>query len=158
MSDAGHDRDTSSDRVEIAALIRDCYAMVSGPAGPRDWSRQAEIFHPDCRQMRTGVDANGEPWIEIFSPDAYAANADALLSTMDFYEVELANRIEVFGNMAQAWSSYEAKHHPGDAEPERRGINAFHFYKGPEGQWRIISMIWDNERDGLALPAEMTQA
>lgn len=156
MSDASVDN--ASDKAEIAALIRDCYAMVSGPAGPRDWSRQAEIFHPDCRQMRTGVDANGEPWIEIFSPDAYAANADALLSTMDFYEVELVNRIEVFGNMAQAWSSYEAKHHPGDAEPERRGINAFQFYKGPEGQWRIISMIWDNERDGLALPDAMTQA
>ncbi len=74
---------------------------------------------------------------------------------MDFYEVELVNRIEVFGNMAQAWSSYEAKHHPGDAEPERRGINAFQFYKGPEGRWRIVSMIWDNEREGLSLPPEM---
>ena len=85
------------DKAEIAALIRDCYAMISGPAGPRDWSRQGELFHPDCRQMRTGVDANGAPWIEIFSPDQYAVNADALLSTMDFYEVELVNRIEVFG-------------------------------------------------------------
>ena len=154
MSDAALDKD----KAEIAALIRDCYAMVSGPAGPRDWSRQGELFHPDCRQMRTGVDANGAPWIEIFSPDEYAANADALLSTMDFYEVALVNRIEVFGNMAQAWSSYEAKHHPDDVEPERRGINAFQFYKGPEGRWQIISMIWDNERAGLTLPEAMTQA
>jgi hypothetical protein len=154
MSDVALDKD----KAEIAALIRDCYAMVSGPAGPRDWSRQDELFHPDCRQMRTGVDANGAPWIETFSPDEYAANADALLSTMDFYEVALVNRIEVFGNMAQAWSSYEAKHHPDDTEPERRGINAFQFYKGPEGRWQIISMIWDNERAGLTLPEAMTQA
>lgn len=158
MSDDALDSATSSDRAEIAALIRDCYAMVSGSAGPRDWSRQGELFHPDCRQMRTGMDANNTPWIEIFSPEEYATNADALLSTMDFYEVELVNRIEVFGNMAQAWSSYEAKHHPDDAEPERRGINAFQFYKGPEGKWRIISMIWDNERAGLSLPGDMTQA
>lgn len=145
----------AADRREIEAAIRECYAMISGPAGPRDWSRQDAIFHPDCRQMRTGVDADGMPWMETFTPEEYRANADALLSRMDFYEVELVNRIEVFGNMAQAWSSYEAKHHPGDAEPERRGINAFQFYKGPEGHWRIVSMIWDNEREGLSLPLEM---
>ncbi|MBL4791669.1 MAG: hypothetical protein JKY97_01700, partial [Citromicrobium sp.] len=96
------------DLVEIEAAIRECYAMISGPAGPRDWSRQDAIFHPDCRQMRTGVDADGMPWMETFTPEEYRANADALLSRMDFYEVELVNRIEVFGNMAQAWSSYEA--------------------------------------------------
>jgi hypothetical protein len=149
---------SAQDEAEIEQLIQDCYAMVSGPAGPRDWSRQDEIFHPECRQMRTGVDEAGHPWMMIFSLDEYSANADALLSTTDFYEVALVNRVSVFGNMAQAWSSYEAKHHPDDADPERRGINAFQFYKGPNGRWQIVSMIWDNERDGLSLPADMTQA
>jgi hypothetical protein len=154
MSDARLD----ADKAEIEAVITECYAMISGPAGPRDWSRQAAIFHPMSRQIRTGVDAAGTPWLEAFSPDEYAASADALLRTIDFHEIALVNRIEVFGNMAQAWSSYEAKHHPDDDTPERRGINAFHFYKGEDGKWQIIAMIWDNERDGLSLPPDMTQA
>ena len=143
----------SGDETQIRALITGCYAMVSGPAGPRDWSRQDEFFHPACRQMRTSLDESGRSRIEIMDLDDYAANAGARLQTMDFHEIELDCRIDVFGNMAQAWSRYEAKHHPDDAVPERRGINSFQFYKGPDGRWQIISMIWDNERDGLELPA-----
>ena len=144
------------DEAEIRSLIRVCYEMVSGPAGPRDWSRQDEIFHPDCRQIRTGQHADGTPWMEMFDLDQYRTNADETLAGMDFHEIELVNRIDIFGNMAQAWGSYEAKHHPDDAKPERRGINSFQFYKGPDGRWQIISMIWDNERDGLSLPDDMT--
>ena len=153
MSDAS----LAADKAEIDRVIHECYAMISGPAGPRDWSRQAELFHPMSRQIRTGVDESGKPWLEAFSPEDYAANADAVLRTMDFHEIALVNKIEVFGNMAQAWSSYEAKHHPDDKTPERRGINAFHFYKGESGRWQIIAMIWDNEREGLSLPENMTQ-
>lgn len=153
MSDAS----LAADKAEIEGVIAECYAMISGPAGPRDWSRQDAIFHPMSRQIRTGVDEDGQPWLEAFAPNEYAANADAVLRTMDFYEIALVNRIEVFGNMAQAWSSYEAKHHPDDETPERRGINAFHFYKGEAGRWQIIAMIWDNEREGLSLPESMTQ-
>ena len=143
----------SEDEAQIRRLIHECYAMISGPAGPRDWSRQAELFHPACRQMRTSLDAQGKAQIEIMDLADYAANAGARLATMDFYEVELDSRVDVFGNMAQAWGRYEAKHHPGDSVPERRGINSFQFYKGADGRWQIISMIWDNERDGLRLPA-----
>lgn len=45
MSDAS----LAADKAEIEQLITDCYAMISGPAGPRDWSRQAELFHPMSR-------------------------------------------------------------------------------------------------------------
>jgi len=148
----------TEDEKAIRAVITECYAMISGPAGPRDWSRQDAIFHPDCIQMRTGLDETGKPWITRMTLDDYRENAGTMLMTVDFFEVELVNRIDVFGNMAQAWGSYEAKHHPDDATAERRGINSFQFYKGEDGRWRIISMIWDNERDGLTLPAEMTQA
>jgi 2-polyprenyl-6-methoxyphenol hydroxylase-like FAD-dependent oxidoreductase len=39
-----------------------------------------------------------------------------------------------------------------DAEPERRGINSIQLFKDTDRGWRIIAMIWDNEREGLALP------
>ena len=48
--------DRARDRQAIEAQLDAMYAMVSGPAGPRDWSRQMEIFHPMCRQIRTGLE------------------------------------------------------------------------------------------------------
>ena len=145
----------TEDECEIRAIITECYAMISGPAGPRDWARQDAIFHPDCIQMRTNVDENGRSQITRMTLDEYEKNAAPLLMKMDFYEVELVNRIDIFGNIAQAWGSYIAKSAPEDTEAERRGINAFQFFKDDGGDWKIISMIWDNERAGLELPADM---
>ena len=133
----------------IGAVVDAMYAMVSGPAGPRDWSHQRDVFHPDARQMRTGVDEAGRSWIQIMDPEAYRADTAAFFAANDFYEVEVARRIDVMGNMAHVWSLYEAYAEPGRATPERRGINSIQLYDDGVAGWRIISMIWDNERPGL---------
>jgi ketosteroid isomerase-like protein len=142
----------TDDETQIRAVITECYAMISGPAGPRDWSRQYAIFHPDCIQMRTSLDADGKSQVLRMGLDEYSENASKIWMDMDFHELELDCRVDVFGNMAQAWSLYEAKHHPDDAVPERRGINSFQFFKDADGRWLIMSMIWDNEREGVSLP------
>ena len=139
------------DEQAIAVVVQGMYAMISGPAGPRDWSRQDEFFHPDCRQIRTGMGADGKPWLLQFSLAEYRANADALLADKDFFEVELARETRVFSNIAHVWSKYEAKTSPDDTVPERRGINSIQLFKGADGRWQIISMIWDNERPGLSI-------
>lgn len=133
------------DQREIVAVLDGLYEMISGPAGPRDWTRQYDFFHPDCRQMRTGKDEEGRTWIKSFSPEAYRAEADAIFVNQSFYEIEVAREIRVFGNIAHVWSAYEAKTDPEDQTPERRGINSIQLYNDGNG-WRIISMIWDNER------------
>ena len=137
------------DEAAIGAVVDAMYAMVSGPAGPRDWSRQGEVFHSEARQMRTGVDEMGQPWIRIMHPRAYQADTAAFFAVNDFFEIEIARRIDVLGNMAHVWSLYEARHAPADTTPERRGINSIQLYNDGAG-WRIISMIWDNERPGVA--------
>lgn len=141
----------SDEASAIGAVIDGMYAMISGPAGPRDWRRQDEFFHPDCRQIRTGVDADGTPWMKMFTLDEYRENADRLLAGMDFYEVEIARELRIFGNIAHAWSAYEARAAPDAAETERRGINSIQLYREAGGRWRIIHMIWDNERPGLSI-------
>ena len=73
--------------------------------------------------------------------------------THDFYEVEIAQRIDLFGNIAHAWSAYEARDALDDEVPERRGINSIQLFRDPELGWRIMAMIWDNEREGVSLPA-----
>ena len=141
-----------SEEARIGSVIDEIYAMISGPAGPRDWSRQTAIFHPDARQMRTGVDESGGPWIKIMSLDEYRENTTPFFAANAFYEVEIARRIDVFGNMAHVWSAYEARTALDDANPERRGVNSIQLYRDETGRWQIMSMIWDNEREGLRLP------
>jgi hypothetical protein len=135
----------------IGQVIDGMYAMISGPPGPRDWSRQTALFHPDARQMRTGLDEAGVSWIRIMDLDSYRADTTPFFDAEPFFEVELARRIQIFGNMAHVWSQYEAKRAPDDLVPERRGVNSIQLFKDAEAGWRIISMIWDNEREGLSL-------
>jgi hypothetical protein len=140
------------DEAAIGAAIDGMYAMISGPAGPRDWSRQPDWFHPDCRQVRTGVDAQGRPWRQAFTLAEYSADADVLLAERDFFETELSRELRVFGNVAHAWSRYEARTSPHALTPERRGINSIQLLREADGRWRIVHMTWDNERPGLSLP------
>lgn len=137
------------EKTRVGAVVDEMYDMISGPAGPRDWTRQAGCFHPDARQMRTGVDGAGTPWIKIMSPAEYQADVTPFFTTTPFFEVEIARRIDVLGNMAHVWSLYEARNAPDDATPERRGINSIQLFKGADDAWKIVSMIWDNERPGV---------
>ena len=135
-----------NDEAEIGTVIDEMYAMISGPKGPREWSRQANCFLPDARQVRTWVDEQGRPRKLGMSLDDYRANTTPFFAANDFYEVETDRRIDLFGNIAHVWSHYEARRTPDDADVERRGINSIQLFRDPDHGWRIIHMIWDNER------------
>lgn len=135
-----------NDEAEIGAAIDEMYAMISGPAGARDWSRQANCFRPEARQVRTWVDEQGRPVKKSMSLDEYARDTTPFFETNDFYEVETGRRIDLFGNIAHVWSAYEARRSPDDADVERRGINSIQLFNDPDRGWRIIHMIWDNAR------------
>ncbi len=136
-------------RTDIGSVVDAMYACISGPAGPRDWETQKLVFHPESRQARTGVDEDRRAWIKIMGREDYVENVTPYFDVTDFYEVETARRIDVFGNMAHVWSVYEARTHPDDETPERRGINSIQLYRDTDGLWSILHMIWDNERDGV---------
>ena len=136
---------------QLDALLDAFYDTISGPAGPRDWSRERDIFHPAARLMRTGVDAGGRPWVRVMSVDDYIADTTPFFAANDFYEIEVARRVERFGNVAQARSVYEARRRPGDPELLKRGVNFIQLYHDGD-RWWLISVLWDNEREGVAVP------
>lgn len=135
-----------SDREEIGAAIDEMYDSISGPKGPRDWSRQANSFLPEARQVRTWVDEAGRPAKKMMTLDEYERDTTPFFATNDFYEIETERRIDLFGNIAHVWSKYEARRSPNDEDVERRGINSIQLFRDPDAGWRIIHMIWDNER------------
>jgi hypothetical protein len=145
----------TDDRAAIGAAVDEMYDMISGPAGPRDWSRQSTCFHPEARQIRTWIGADGRATFKAMGLADYAADTTPFFAANPFYEVEIGRRIDLFGNIAHVWSAYEARSALGDAQPERRGINSIQLFRDPDRGWRIIAMIWDNERHGLELPPEL---
>ncbi len=138
---------------QLESLIATYYDTISGPAGPRDWDRERAIFHPCARLMRTGVDDDGRPWIRVMSVDEYARDTAAFFAADDFYEIEVARRVDRFGNLAHVRSTYEARRHPDAPELLKRGVNSIQlFHDGT--RWWVVSVLWDNERPGVEVPAE----
>lgn len=135
-----------TDEQAIGAVIDEMYDMISGPAGQRDWSRQANCFLPEARQVRTFVDSEGRPAMLAMGLDEYRENVTPFFAENPFYEVETSRRIDLFGNIVHVWSSYEARTSPEAEDVERRGINSIQLFRYPEMGWRIVAMIWDNAR------------
>jgi len=138
---------------QLASLIDEFYAIISGPAGPRDWSRERAILHPQARLMRTGVDENGKPWIRVMSLDEYIADTAPFFAAGDFHEIEVARRVDRFGNWAHLRSVYEARRSPGDPELLKRGVNSIQLFHDGE-RWQVVSVLWDNEREGVEVPSD----
>lgn len=138
---------------EIRVLLTKLYALVSGPPGfERDWTAQAELFHPSAKMIRTSVDADGTPQALVMTIQDYPKNFRKLLDGVGFYERETHCNVDVFGNMAHAFSTYEAWADAAQTEFIKRGINSIQFYN--DGRtWRIVNMIWDDERPGLVMPS-----
>lgn len=134
---------------ELSAMVRQVYACISGPAGaPRDWAGFRALHHPRALSLRTVVHPDGRVEQLLFSVDEYIANVTPRFATQDFYEIEIAQRIERFGQVAHIWSQYEARSEPAGALIKRgaNSIQAAH----DGARWWIVSTIWDDERPGLS--------
>ena len=143
-----------SDVTDIDSIIKKMYATISGPAGAeRDWDRMRSFYYPGADLVRTGTDDAGVPWALVMDIEAYIENVTPMFQEMSFYEVEIARRTETFGNIAQVFSTYEARSAPDDDKPIKRGINSIQLFNDGR-RWWIINMLWDNERDDNPMPAK----
>jgi hypothetical protein len=142
LSPAAKAADTDS----IDSVIKAVYEAISGPAGsPRDWVRFKALFADGARLIP--VRAAGPA---VSTPDEYAERAKPIFEKAGFYETELARKLETFGNIAHAFSTYESRHAPGE-KPFARGINSFQLVKIGD-TWKVMTIFWDSERPGNPLP------
>ena len=159
---AGHvgwPKGKAEDVSSIDGLMAALYDVISGPAGkPRDWDRFRSLFAPDGRLGIVRVDhpaVDGQPAkpgdVYFLTPDMYVERDAPFFAKEGFFEHGIANRVEQFGNLVSVWSTYESRHAPEDAKPFARGINSIQLVKA-QGRWWIASILWEDEREGLALP------
>lgn len=141
------DEDVSS----IDGIIRALYEVISGPAGaPRDWDRDRKLFIAGARLVPTRPRPEGGAIADVFDVEGYIASRSPMFEKDSFFETEIARRTFVFGNIAHILSSYELSRSPGE-KPFMRGVNSIQlFHDG--ARWWVLSIVWDNERPGSALP------
>ena len=140
----------------IDAIVAALYDVISGPAGQaRDWNRLRSLFVPTARMMPVGVRADGSAGMRLLQVNDYVASSGPLLVEKGFHERELARRTERFGHIAHVFSTYEGKV-AGDAPP-MRGINTIQLMNDGR-RWWIVSLMWEAESPGLALPAHYLPA
>jgi len=141
------DTDTHS---EFRAITRRLYDVVSAPPKERHWESVRELYHPRATMVRTGLDEEGRPFVLAMTFDEYVANATELLDSVEFSETEVHQDVTVFGNVARMVSVYEYKFQSPDMTRSGRGANFFNLVNEGHG-WKVMNIVWDNERDGTSL-------
>lgn len=146
-----------TDKVDFRELTRALYRVVSAAPEQRDWDAIRHHYHPEARLVRTGLDPDGAPFVSVFTLDTYIENVRQVLEGVCFSEVEVAQESVVFGNVARLTSVYEYTRQSAAGTVRGRGVNFFTLVRDA-GQWRVMSIVWDNERPGLSLPPEVYSA
>jgi hypothetical protein len=142
----------------IDGIISALYGSVSGPPGqPRDWDRVRSLFAPGAfvgpveHLSGEGVAAR------IVGIEAFVERSSRSVPREGFYETEIARRTDAFGSIVHVFSTFEHRRRPDDPRPFRRGINSIQLLKDRDRYW-VVSVYWDDEREGAPLPAEYLPA
>jgi hypothetical protein len=69
---------------------------------------------------------------------------------VDFCEEELWSRTDVFGDMAQRFCAYQKSGVLSGKRFETKGMKSIQLVNTETG-WKIVSVAWDDERDGVSL-------
>ena len=135
----------------IGLTLNGVYGVISGPAGQkRDWDKMRSLFTDDARLY--AITSKG---LRGGSLDNYIQASGPLLEQHGFVERELERRVEVYGNLAHAWSSYEGTGDGGKLK--QRGINSFQLARQADGSWKVFTILWQPENASIPLPADMNE-
>ena len=135
----------------IESTINAVYNVISGPKGqPRNWTRMRTLFVPGARLApihESGAHAD----VTLLDIDGYIERASKRMEAEGFFEKSIANRVEVYGNLVEVWSTYESRHAPTDPKPFARGINSFQLLKDGDRYW-VVQIMWDAETPSTPIP------
>ena len=136
------------------AILVAVYDVISGPAGhKRDGDRMRSLFYPGARLIRTAPKKEGGMDATSFSVQDYIDRASVYFEKNGFSEKEIARHADKWGNILQAFSTYESRHDAKDVAPFARGINSFQlFFDGT--RWWILTIYWQEETPENPLLAE----
>ena len=129
------------------------YDVISGDAGKaRDWDRFRTLFHKDARLIPTRKSAEtGTVTPVALSPEDYIGRTKDVFAKDGFHERELARHVDMYGNIAQVFSTYHAFRKSTDKDPFLRGINSFQLLNDGK-RWWILTIYWQAETPDNPIP------
>lgn len=140
------------DVATIDSTVAALYDVISGPAGKkRDWNRFRSLFIPGARLIPTSKKQGGGFGSTVIDPEGYITRSSSFLEEQGFFEKEIARRTETFGNIAQVFSTYEARRKAEEKEPFMRGINSIQLMNDGK-RWWIVTVFWQAESPDNPLP------
>ena len=149
-----HTKPRPEDVISPDAIIKAVYDTISGPAGKRNWQRLRSLYLDGARLIPIGkrVHQEGAGELRVMSIDEWIEDVTGFFAENDFYESEIARHFHRFGNIVQAFSTYEARDDR-EGRPIARGINCIQLLQR-EDRWWIVTVMWDNESKDNPVPEE----
>lgn len=136
------------DVASIDGMVKAYYEVITGPAGPRDWARDATLYQPGTRFVALSTE-QGKLVIRNFDHQGYVDWSDPSLS-QGFFEKEIKREEWRWGSLAQVRSSYETRK-TADGPVVGRGVNTLELIHDGT-RWWIVGATWQDETAELKLP------
>jgi len=139
-----------ADKQELDALVRRFFAIFTNARGATPHVEAAyDLFIPGGLVIKNTGSAPEICSLREFVEPRRQWLANGTL--VDFEEAEVSGRTDIFGNIAQRFSTYRKSGVLSGQPFAARGMKVMQFIRTPAG-WRFSSVAWDDEREGLSLP------
>lgn len=141
------------DVASLDAIMKAVYDAISGDAGQaRNWDRFRSLFHKDARLIPSGKNPQtGVIGARALTPEDYIKRTEGVFAKEGFYEREKARTVDIYGNIAHVFSTYESFHSLADKAPFMRGINSFQLLNDGK-RWWVITIYWQGETPENPIP------
>lgn len=143
-----------ADVADPQSLVNALYQIMARRPGERfDWQKMRPLFLPSARLIPNTEQTGGE--FRVLTVDEFTDWIDrvSVIGGPDdhgFQEEEIATRIEQFGDIAHAFSTYQ-KHFHGSDDILGRGINSIQMVRMND-RWWVSQIVWDEESGAGPIP------
>jgi hypothetical protein len=147
------------DVASLDAIMKAVYDVISGDAGKvRDWDRFRSLFYKDARLIPSGKNQQtGAIGARVLTPEDYIQRSGPMLEKNGFHEREIARHVDMYGNIAQVFSTYASFHKADDKDPFMRGINSFQLLNDGK-RWWVLTIYWQAETPDNPIPKQFLKS
>lgn len=142
----------TSDVNSIDQIIQAYYDVTNGPAGQRDWARYRSLFVPEAQINARVFNVQGKPQYVSGTLNEYIAQVDEYFTLNGFFEKEIGRATHHYRDIAQVFSSYDAKLATNQAS-YHRGIKSIQLVFDKD-RWWIVNIMYNNESVKEPIPEE----
>ena len=135
-----------------SAVVLASYVAISGPPGQiLNLDRFRSLFLPQAQLVSVNV-KDGQGTARTMTLQEFTDMVTARIGKDGHIEHEITQRVDIYGNIANVWSSYESRKTPDDPQVTR-GINSIQLVNDGK-RWWISGAQWQHETAEAPIPAK----